>query len=90
MCYHAKVGRSALQGVGINSLQAEPPKLGIPGIPLSRNGGVADHKIYAPPPTASNLIVLRQKDVCVDRREPLKLVSVAATLHCSMGVADHL
>ena len=58
MCYHAKFGRSALKGVGINT--GEPPKLGRHGTSLfldMRRGKPQDTP--SPYVLPSNLVVLR-------------------------------
>jgi len=61
MCYHAKFGRSALKGVGINT--GEPHKLGRAGTPLSWYGRHAWPQDTRPSPTCvttPNMVVLRQ------------------------------
>ena len=54
MCYHAKFGRSALNDVGINT--GEPQNWAALELCSLRMGGVADSRIYAPPPH----VLLRQ------------------------------
>jgi len=47
MYYHAKFGRFTLNGVGINI--GEPQNWGALELRCLGMGGVADHKIHAPP-----------------------------------------
>ena len=71
--HHAEFRRSALKDVGINT--GEPQNSGALELRSLGMGGVADAKIHALP---SNLVVLRQKNVYINRKELPKLGSAGA------------
>jgi len=85
---HAKFGRSALNGLGINA--GEPPKLGSIRTPLSWGGRVWLIPRYTLSPHDVKFGSSAIKGVRINRKEPPKLSSAGIPHLWAGGVADIL